>query len=131
LAPHSNQKLAIKFFGPFQIVARVGAVAYKLLLPPQSQIHPIFHVSQLKQAVPVQHSVVDLPQSLDGLQVPELVLQQRVTSSDNMVVLQALVEWSRLSVSLATWEDLEPLKQRFPWAPAWGQAGAKGGGDGD
>jgi hypothetical protein len=32
LAPHSNQKLAIKFFGPFQIVARVGAVAYKLLL---------------------------------------------------------------------------------------------------
>jgi hypothetical protein len=65
--------------------------------------------------MPVQHSVVDLPQSLDGLQVPELVLQQRVTSSDNTVVLQALVKWSRLSVSLATWEDLEPLKQRFPW----------------
>jgi hypothetical protein len=28
--------------------------------------------------------------------------------------------------SLATWEDLEALKQRFPRAPAWGQAGSEG-----
>ena len=71
LAPRANQKLSFKFFGPFQIAARVGSVEYRLILPPTSQIHPVFHVSQLKQALPVKHQVVELPSSLTGLQVPE------------------------------------------------------------
>jgi hypothetical protein len=33
-----------------------------------------------------------------------------------------LVKWSHMSQELATWEDKEALRQRFPAAPAWGQA---------
>ncbi|GJY61133.1 putative mitochondrial protein, partial [Tanacetum coccineum] len=50
---HQN-KLSSKYFRPFMIIERVGAVAYKLELPPTSQIHPVFHVSQLSCAREVQ-----------------------------------------------------------------------------
>jgi hypothetical protein len=52
IAPRSNQKLSFKFYGPFKIVAQVGKVAYRLELPPEAKIHPIVHVSQLKQHIP-------------------------------------------------------------------------------
>ena len=43
-------KLSPRFIGPFQILHRVGEVAYKLALPPQlSSVHPNFHVSMLRK----------------------------------------------------------------------------------
>jgi hypothetical protein len=129
LAPRSNQKLAFKFFGPFQVLDKIGAVAYKLALPASTFIHLVFHVSQLKEAVPSSHAVCSLPQSLEGHQYPVKVLQRRVSSSNNTVIPQVLIQWSGMPRSLATWEDLEALKQRFPRAPAWGQATSEGGED--
>lgn len=52
LASRSSNKLAFWFFGPFEILDRIGAAAYRLKLPNSCLIHPVFHVSQLKKAVP-------------------------------------------------------------------------------
>ena len=45
-------ELAPRFIGPFCIVARRGTVAYKLDLPKElSDVHDVFHVSQLRKCV--------------------------------------------------------------------------------
>lgn len=119
LAPRANQKLAFRFFGPFPVAAKVGSVAYRLELPVTSTIHPVFHVSQLKKAVGSSVVVAQLPDRLDSHQIPERVLQRRWGPNG---ASQGLILWSGLHPSLATWEDLIPLRQRFPRAPAWGQA---------
>jgi hypothetical protein len=102
LTPHANQKLAFKFFGPFQVISCVSDVAYELQLLAATAIHHVFHVSQLKTAVPTSHSVLALPQALDGLQIPVKILQRHVSTTDHAVVLQVLVQWSNLPRSLAT-----------------------------
>ena len=128
VAARANQKLSFRFFGPYLITEKIGSVAYKLQLPASSTVHPIFHVSQLKGAIPVSHVAQPLPDTIDDMQVPQRVLQKRVAKSGTAVRLQALIQWTGLPASLATWEDLEALRQRFPRAPAWGQAGSDQGG---
>ena len=56
-----HPKLAVKYYGPFSVLAKVGSVAFRLQLL-EARIHPVFHVSLLKLAVG-QHQVhLELPQ---------------------------------------------------------------------
>jgi len=129
LAPRANAKLAFKYFGPYQVIGKIGSVAYKLQLPPTAAIHDVFHVSQLKKAVSSSAQVSPSPPDpTDSLQVPERILSKRMVSKGVRSVQQALIKWSSWPDSMATWEDLEALRQRFPSAPAWGQAGSLQGG---
>lgn len=129
VATRANHKLSFKYFGPFEITQRIGTVAYKLNLPESSSIHPVFHVSQLKQSVKSTLPVsATLPSTTLQLQFPEQVLDRRTVSRGGSSIDQILVRWSGLEDVLATWED-EALKAKFPAATAWGQAASQGGRD--
>ena len=53
-------KLSPRFIGPFEILERVGIVAYRLALPPSlSGVHEVFHVSKLRKYTPDSTHVVD------------------------------------------------------------------------
>ncbi|KAK3136416.1 hypothetical protein QOZ80_5BG0433940 [Eleusine coracana subsp. coracana] len=128
VAARANHKLSFKYFGPYKIIAKIGAVAYRLQLPSTSAIHPVFHVSQLRRALGVadDHVAVD-PPSPSQFMVPEKILETRRAQVGNAWVRQGKIKWSGEPVELSTWENLEELQHRFPSAPAWGHAGSQGG----
>lgn len=78
LRPHRPQtvvhricpKLTARYYGPFQVIKKVGATAYQLSLPLQSQIHPVFYVSQVKWALGQHQISADIPLALEEM-VPE------------------------------------------------------------
>lgn len=114
-----NQKLSFKYFGPFQILAKVGKVAYKLKLPNESQIHDVFHVSQLKSfhgQLPIATHVPKWMQEASAAvqKEPLAILDRRVVKFQNKAQVQLLVQWKGVDASEATWEIAEIFQQQFP-----------------
>jgi hypothetical protein len=55
----SCAKLAAKFYGPFEILERIGPIAYMLALPASMTVHNVFHVSFLKKYILDANHVID------------------------------------------------------------------------
>jgi hypothetical protein len=125
-------KLSFKYYGPYSVLARYGPVAYKLDLPSDSQVHPVFHVSQLKTFIPDHTPVfteLPSPLQLDVAELePEEILDRRLVKKANASYLQVLIKWSTMPATMATWEDYEVLRLRFPDAAAWGHTASQGDG---
>ena len=73
-----REKLRPRYIGPYEIIARVGPLAYRLYLPPElSKVHIVFHVSMLHKYIPdPSHVLRDQPVELkDNLTYKEEPMQ--------------------------------------------------------
>jgi hypothetical protein len=100
------------------VIEKVGAVAYKLQLPPTSKIHPVFHVSLLKRAVGNYHVQGELPKDLEINEETDVyqvkVVGSRVIMQGDTEVRQSLIQWKNKALEDVTWEDNEVLLGPFP-----------------
>ncbi|KAL8147994.1 hypothetical protein AgCh_005357 [Apium graveolens] len=76
-------KLSPRFIGPFEVLKKVGKVAYEIALPPQWQhIHNVFHVSMLKPYVPnsnqvIEYELIELQPDLSYMEQPVQILDRK------------------------------------------------------
>jgi hypothetical protein len=128
----SYPKLSYKFFGPFTVLERIDVVAYRLQLPATAQVHPVFHVSQLKPFVPkytpVFREMPDVPDLASFTSLPGRILDRRLVRAGNAVATQVLIKWSGLEEEHATWEDYHRMKHYYPSTSLWEEDRAQGGG---
>nr|XP_034886896.1 uncharacterized protein LOC118027607 [Populus alba] len=120
VAFRSSLKLSPRFFGPFKVLARVGAVAYKLDLAAGAHIHDVFHVSLLKKkwGPVVDETVITLPPvSADEviLPEPELILDSRVVQKGKYrPKTEVLVQWKGALAEDSSWENLWRFAKTYP-----------------
>ena len=90
-------KLSKRYYGPFEVVERIRAVAYRLNLPSHSLVHPVFHVSLLKPYRGSEDSILqDLPSEFlpksDAIQPFSICAVRRVLRK-GLPELQVLIHW--------------------------------------
>jgi hypothetical protein len=112
--------LAPRFIGPFKILEKRGEVAYQLELSPQlSDMHDVFHVSQLMKClcVPVEQlpmEDLDAKEDLSYQENPVKILETSERVTRNKGIKMCKVQWSHHTEEEATWERKEELKTKFP-----------------
>jgi hypothetical protein len=112
-------KLSPRFIGPFRVFRRVGEMAYQLELPDNlSDVHNVFHVSQLKRCLRVpkeQLPIEDLSVQDDlTYEYPIKILDTLTRVTRNKVIKMCKVQWSHHGEDEATWEREEELRINFP-----------------
>ncbi|XP_037493733.1 uncharacterized protein LOC119370193 [Jatropha curcas] len=102
VALRKNLKLSPKCYGPFEIIEKIGQVAYKLRLPKKVGVD-----------VKIQESLPIISAGEDSMTVvPQAALDRRMRRNKEEI----LVHWQGLSPAEATWEDYQAMKTRFPEA---------------
>ena len=114
-------KLSPRFIGPFEILERIGTVAYRLALPPSmSGAHEVFHVSMLRKYTPDPAHVVDWGQiEIDTDRTFEEGLVGILDSRDQVLrrktVRLVRVLWWHYGVEESTWECEDTMRATYPF----------------
>ena len=114
-----HEKLSPRFIGPFEILKRIGTVAYRLALPPSmSGVHEAFHVSMLWRYTLDPAHVVDWGQveiDTDGTfeEGPVCIVDSRDRVLRRKTVRLVGVLWQHCGVEESTWEHEDKMRATY------------------
>jgi hypothetical protein len=112
-------KLAARYCGPFEILERIGLVAYMIALPASMSIHNVFHVSLLKKYIPDVNHVIDwnviwVEQEIAFQVHPVCILDQKIKQLRNRAIGLVKVQWTWYGLEDATWEHEDAMRAEYP-----------------
>ncbi|GKB03595.1 hypothetical protein Tco_0831738 [Tanacetum coccineum] len=113
-------KLAPRYVGPFEILERIGLVAYRLRLPEElNSVHDTFHVSNLKKCladanlhVPLDEIKVD--KTLCFVEEPVEIMDQEVKKLKRRKIALVKVRWNSKRGLEFTWEHEDQMRIKYP-----------------
>jgi hypothetical protein len=94
-------KLGPKFYGPFQVLERIGDVAYRLQLLAGTRLHDVFHVGP-PVLPPIKND--------RACAQPEAVIRARLARGRQ----ELLVQWRGQPAAEATWMDHQEFQHLYP-----------------
>ena len=115
-----NGKLSPRFIGPYEVIEKVGPVAYRLALPPElEKIHSVFHVSMLRRyrsdpSYVVSSETIELRPDLTYEEKPVEILAREVKELQNKKIPLVKVLWRNHKTEEATWESEETMRHQYP-----------------
>ena len=109
-----------RFIGPFEILDRVGAVAYRIAMPPSlSGVHNVFHISMLRKYVSdpthvLSYEGLELDQDLSYEEKPVHLLDKKDKVLRNKTIPLVKVLWRNSKSEEATWELEADMREKYP-----------------
>ncbi|XP_021979639.1 uncharacterized protein LOC110875744 [Helianthus annuus] len=113
-------KLSPRYIGPFEIIERVGPVAYRLKLPTELQgIHDTFHVSNLRkcladESLKIPWQEIQINDKLNFTERPIQIIDRRIKKLRNREFPLVRVKWDARRGPEETWEKEDEMKQKYP-----------------
>ena len=105
-----KDKLSPWFIGPFEILERIGAVAYRITMPPSlSLVHDVFHISMLRKYVSdpthvLSYEGLELDHDLTYEEKPVQIMDKKDKVLRNKTITLVKVLWRNSKSEEATWE---------------------------
>ncbi|KAK6149317.1 hypothetical protein DH2020_016842 [Rehmannia glutinosa] len=119
--PKKGGKLSPRYVGPYQILQRIGKLAYRLELPaPYAGMHDVFHVSRLKKYQPDPEHIItrDTPPLMENLSYTERlvrIIDQQIRQLRKREIPMVKVVWQNHNRDEdAMWEMEEDMRNRYP-----------------
>lgn len=113
-------KLNPRYVGPFEILERIGTLAYRVALPPHlSSVHNVFHVSTLRKYVSdpshvLNYETQNLAPDMSYEEKPIKIIQREERKLRKRAINMVKVQWANHTEREATWESEDNMRKRYP-----------------